>query len=122
MAVVLDDFGGTAGIITLEDILEAIVGEIQDEYDTEDEIIIMQPDGTAIVSGSADADLVCERFGTKPPEGEFESITGMLIDRIDRIPELGETIEIAGLRITILEKKGHRVKKLKVERISKKPG
>ncbi len=119
MAVVLDDFGGTAGIITLEDILEEIVGEIQDEYDTEDEAIIMQPDGTAIVRGSVDADIVCERFGTKPPEGEFESITGMLIDKIDRIPELGEIIDIADLKITILEKKGHRVKKLKVEKPSK---
>ena len=119
MAVVLDDFGGTAGIITLEDILEEIVGEIQDEYDTEDEAIIMQPDGTAIVRGSVDADIVCERFGTTPPEGEFESITGMLIDKIDRIPELGEIIDIADLKITILEKKGHRVKKLKVEKPSK---
>jgi putative hemolysin len=119
MAIVLDDFGGTAGLITLEDILEEIVGEIQDEYDTEDEAIIMQPDGTAIVWGSVDADLVCERFGIEPPEGEFESITGMLINRIDRIPELGETIEIADLKITILEKKGHRVKKLKVEKLSR---
>ncbi len=118
MAIVLDDFGGTAGLITLEDILEEIVGEIQDEYDTEDEAIIMQPDGTAIVNGSVDADLVCERFEVKLPEGEFESITGMLIDKIDRIPELGETIEIADLRITILEKKGHRVKRLKVEKLS----
>ncbi len=118
MAVVLDDFGGTAGIITLEDILEEIVGEIQDEYDTEDEAIIIQPDGTAIVNGSVDADMVCERFGTETPEGEFESITGMLIEKIDRIPELGEIINIADLKITILEKKGHRVKKLKVERLS----
>lgn len=121
MAVVLDDFGGTAGIITLEDILEEIVGEIQDEYDTEDEAIIMQPDGTAIVLGSVDADMVCERFGTETPEGEFESITGMLIDKIDRIPELGEIINIADLKITILEKKGHRVKKLRVEKLSEKP-
>lgn len=121
MAIVLDDFGGTAGVITLEDILEEIVGEIQDEYDTEDQAIIMQPDGTAVVWGTVDADLVCERFGTKPPEGEFESITGMLIDKIDRIPELNETINIAGLKITILEKKGHRVKKLKVEKTSEAP-
>lgn len=117
MAIVLDEFGGTAGLITLEDILEEIVGEIQDEYDLEEETITLQPDGSAIVKGSVEADVVCERFKVRPPDGQFETITGMIIDKLDRIPELNEIVEIAGLKITVLEKKDHRVKKLKVEKI-----
>jgi putative hemolysin len=117
MAIVLDEFGGTAGLITLEDILEEIVGEIQDEYDLEEEAIVMQPDGSAVVKGSVEADVVCEKFKVKLPDGEFETVTGMIIDKLDRIPERNEVVEISGLKITVLEKENHRVKKLKVERI-----
>jgi putative hemolysin len=117
MAIVLDEFGGTAGLITLEDILEEIVGEIQDEYDLEEEAIVMQPDGSAIVKGSVEAEVVCDKFKVDLPDGEFETITGMIMNKLDRIPERNEVVEISGLRITVLEKANHRVKKLRVEKI-----
>jgi len=118
MAVVLDDYGGTAGIITLEDILEELVGEIQDEYDTEGDDIVMNPDGSATVKGTVDDDLVWEQFGIEQlPESEFESIAGLVIDKLGRIPALNESIETGGLRITITEKSGHKIGKLRVEKI-----
>ena len=117
IAIVLDDYGGTAGIITLEDILEELVGEIQDEYDTEEDDIVLNPDGSAIVKGTVDAELVWEHFDMEPPESDFESITGMVMDKLGRIPAVDESIETAGLKITILDKSGHIVGKLRVEKI-----
>jgi putative hemolysin len=117
LAVVLDDYGGTAGIITLEDILEELVGEIQDEYDTEEEDIVMKPDGSAIVKGYVDADLVWEQFDIEqPPESKFESIAGMVIGKLGRIPAVNESVETAGLKISVIGKSGHKVSRLRVEK------
>ena len=117
LGIVLDDYGGTAGIITLEDILEELVGEIQDEYDSEEEDFISGPDGTAVVKATVDADYVYEQFGIEPPESEFESIAGMVIGKLGRIPALYESIDASGLKITVIEKSGHKVSKLKIEKI-----
>lgn len=117
LGIVLDDYGGTAGIITLEDILEELVGEIQDEYDSEEGDFVMKQDDSAVVKGPVDYEFVYREFDIEPPDSEFESIAGMVIEKLGRIPALYESIETAGLKITVIEKIGHKVSKLKVEKI-----
>ncbi len=117
MAIVLDEFGGTAGLITMEDIIEEIVGEIRDEYDIEEIEIIMKPDGSAIVDALVDAGLICEKFKVECPKGDFESVGGMVLYTLGHIPALEESAEVAGLKITVIEKDGHRLKRLRVEKL-----
>ena len=102
MAVVVDEFGGTAGIVTIEDIIEEMVGEIRDEYDVEDEVMKKLSDNTFLFSGKVEIDAINEEFNLGIPEGEYETIAGYIITKLGRIPKKGEKISIDNFVIEIL--------------------
>lgn len=94
MAVVVDEYGGVAGIVTMEDLLESIVGNIQDEFDHEDEEVTQTGDNTFEVDGSIDIEELGELLGVKLPEGEYDTVAGFIMDRLGRIPGEDEHPEI----------------------------
>jgi CBS domain containing-hemolysin-like protein len=117
IAIVIDEYGGTAGLLTIEDLLEEIVGEIVDEYDRGPEQIRMVAPGEGVVDARASVDDVEDAFGVILPEGEFDSIGGFVLDRIGRLPRAGEELRARGLRIRIEEVNSHRIQKLHIWRV-----
>ncbi|MFQ6007804.1 MAG: hemolysin family protein [Candidatus Zixiibacteriota bacterium] len=117
-AVVLDEFGGTAGIITLEDILEELVGEIQDEHETKEPPLVKHSDTIAYADGTVWPGAINELMSSNLPEENVETLAGLVIDHFGRVPNKNETAKIADMRITVLKQKGNRLARLKLERIS----
>ena len=111
MAIVVDEYGGTSGLVTLEDILEEIVGEIQDEFDTEAPRMQSTPDGH-VVDGLVLLEEIAERLGIDLPEGESATLGGYVIARLGRIAKIGDFVELNGFRAKVIEMKGRRVSKL----------
>ena len=116
IAMVLDEFGGTAGLISLEDILEELVGEIQDEHDYEQAEFVAHSDTVAFASAHLRPDEVNSQFGTKLPEEEADTIGEMIVDSLGRTPQIGEEIEIEGLTFTVLELKNNWIKRVRIEK------
>ena len=115
LAMVVDEYGGTAGLVTLEDLLEEIVGEIEDEYDKGKERIEILEKGIALVDGKTDIGEVNERLGIKLPEEEVETVAGFVVDHLGRVPRVGEEIIYQGTKITVVEADRRRVIKVKIK-------
>lgn len=117
MAVVVDEYGGTAGIVTLEDIVEAIVGNIQDEYDDEDEEISKINETTFTIDGMTNLEEVAELTGTELPEGSYDTVAGFIIKELGLLPEEGKTYEVnyKNLKLTVLSVDERRIDKVSVE-------
>lgn len=101
LTIVTDEYGGTAGIITIEDILEEIVGEIMDEHDDEPPLISVLDDSSVLVDARLEIEKLGEHYGITLPEGEFESVGGFIIHLLGRIPKVGEKISYGNLDMTV---------------------
>lgn len=121
MAIVVDEYGGTAGLVTLEDIVEAIVGNIQDEYDNEDEEISKINETTFTIDGITDLEEVEEQLGIKFPKDDYDTLGGFIISRLGFLPQDGEmnTVEYENIRFTVLNVEERRIGKVKVEILPK---
>jgi CBS domain containing-hemolysin-like protein len=117
LAIVVDEYGGTSGLLTIEDLLEQIVGDIQDEYDTEEERLIVDEDGSVLVDARLPIEELEEHFGIKIERDKFDTVGGLAFHLTGRIPESGEVVILDNLSITVLEADERRVIKLKVERL-----
>lgn len=115
VAIVIDEYGGTAGLVTMEDLLEELFGDIQDEFDTEDAMIRQMDEHTYIVSGRVDIDTLSERFGTTITEGDYDTIAGYLLERLGTIPNQKDVFDLDGYRFTILQATANRIDLVQVE-------
>jgi putative hemolysin len=113
MAIVVDEYGGVAGLVTIEDLVEEIVGEIRDEHETHTDII-RESDHSFVVPGNMDVDLLDELFRTRTESREATTVAGLVSELLGRIPEKGEVIESDGLKFEILESTDRRVERLRV--------
>ena len=114
MAIIVDEYGGTEGLITMEDLVEAIVGNIQDEYDQEEDEIRQVNDNTFTVDGTTSIDEISELIGIELPEGEYDTIAGLLVENLGRIPRSGEhpSIAIDHVRFTVDEVEDRRITRI----------
>jgi magnesium and cobalt exporter, CNNM family len=122
MAIVVDEYGELEGIATLEDLLEEIVGEIEDEFDLPDESVEKLPDGRVRIDGTFPIDDFNEQFGRALPIEDYHTIGGFVFGLLGRAPEPDDEVAADGCRFKVLEVEGSRIERLEVELVSEEPG
>ncbi len=116
MAIVVDEYGGTAGLVTVEDALEEIVGEIEDEYDTAEPFCEMISEKEAVFNARMDLDDVNRLMRTDLPTEDTDTLGGLIYSKLGGVPKVGDTVALDGVTITVLSLLGHRIKKVRVVR------
>ena len=117
MAIVIDEYGGTSGLVTLEDLIEEIVGEIYDEHEVEEKKIVELPDGYVLVDSRVEIEDIKEYFGMNIPEGKFETLGGLILYLIEKVPAAGEVICHDGFEMIIESADERRINKVKIKRV-----
>jgi len=116
MAVVIDEYGGTSGLVTIEDLLEQIVGDIQDEYDLEEERLSVQPDGAIVVDARLPIEELEEHFDIVVERDKFETVGGLIFHLTGRIPSIGEVVMSDTLVLTVLDADERRISRVHIVR------
>ena len=116
MAIVVDEYGGTAGLVTIEDLLEEIVGEIRDEDDVESEPVVDEGQGTFVFSAKVSFDELRDRLDLEIESEGFETVGGYILSRVGRVPAVGETLDVDGLSVEVLEAERRRIHKVRIRK------
>jgi CBS domain containing-hemolysin-like protein len=117
LAIVVDEYGGTAGLVTVEDVVEELVGEIRDEYDSEAEPIVSEDDRTFVFSAKVGIAAMVERLEVDIEEGGFETVGGYVLTRAGHVPAVGERLSFDGLDVEILEAERRRIHKVRIRKV-----
>ena len=121
MAVVVDEFGGTSGIVTIEDLLEELVGEIVDEFDTEKPLVVHNEDSSLMVDARLAVEELSELVGQELPDEEWDTVGGLILGLAGRVPEEGEAFHVGDIMLTCFQVQGRRVSKVKVQMQTEEP-
>ncbi len=122
MAIVVDEYGGTAGLVTIEDLVEEIVGEIRDEYEPEEELVIPVSENEALMDGRVPFDDVREAFELDlPPSDDYDTLGGYIVHELGRLPRAGEEVRVGGVRFTVESVEGRRIRRVRVRREAPEP-
>jgi CBS domain containing-hemolysin-like protein len=115
LAVVVDEYGGTAGVVTIEDLLEEIVGEIQDEYDSESPMLEQLGEGVYVANGRIDIDDLNRDIGIHLPDDEESyTLAGVIYSQLQRVPDVGDVVDLDDVRLEVLEVTDNRIEQVQV--------
>ncbi|MEV4168506.1 hemolysin family protein [Nonomuraea sp. NPDC049709] len=115
LAIVVDEYGGTAGIVTMEDLVEELIGDIRDEYDVEEDIVIL-PAGEIEIDGLTNLNDFATETGIRLPDGPYETLAGFVMAMLGHVPAAGERVEFSGFELTVTELDGRRIARVRVKR------
>jgi len=121
MAIVVDEYGGCIGIVTIEDLLEEIVGEIEDEYDKPEKRHEAYADGGYLIDADMEIEVANETLNLDLPRGNYETLAGLVIDQLATIPAPGEQVEVGGYRLTVKETGKRKINSVILRKLNDKP-